>query len=148
MQQWAQEVSENMPVMTCEDCISGLLESHLSATEFRGLCGHAADMADAGGSKWEGTEVSPLGWRRMGNGSIQSFNTRNWIPPIQADSSPVESQMTRQPWQNLRQNLVTHSTEASTKPFPDSRPKEVNHAMRHDAFSCKSVVISYPATEN
>lgn len=60
-QQWAQEVSENMPAMTCEDCISGLLDSHLSVTEFRGLCGHAAGLADAGGSKWEGTEVSPLG---------------------------------------------------------------------------------------
>lgn len=25
-------VSENMPAMTCEDCISGLLDSHLSVT--------------------------------------------------------------------------------------------------------------------
>lgn len=49
MQQWAQEVSDNMSVTTHEDCGNSLLDSHLSLTEFKDLCGHAADMAGAGG---------------------------------------------------------------------------------------------------
>lgn len=61
MQQWAQEVSDNVSMMTREDCVNSLLDSHLSLTEFKDLRGHAAGMADAGGSKWERTEVSPLG---------------------------------------------------------------------------------------